>query len=136
MTREGKLCAICNRTNQTLRLCQNCKRDSANQGWSQGSRREILVDTQILPLVASCPAPTGRRLRPASRRTQQIFDLVREYSICVPLRNFGARRVHEPWVWRSRPLNLSEIAFLVGCSRQAVLKAVRNTLELSTVQRA
>jgi hypothetical protein len=129
-----ELCAVCDGTNQTMQLCKRCRQDPANADWSQGSRREVLIEPQLLPLVASYSAPAGRRLRPMSERTKQIFGLLRGYSICVPLRNFGVRRAHEHWVWRNRPLNFREIAFLVGCTKQAVVKTVRKTLDPAMAQ--
>lgn len=108
-----------------------------NADWSQGSRREeLLDDPSKMPLIASLSLPTGRRLRQVSERTIQIFGLVRDHTIRVPYRNLGQRREYEPWVWQSRPLNLSEIAFLVGCTRQAVLKTINKTLGLTHEKRA
>lgn len=138
-TRADVHCAICQYDPQTGRIgnastnvvCEECKAAEENQDWREPARRETVFDPALLPIMESYPTVSGRRLKPPPRRTRVIFALLREHSIRVPMRNVGVNRTVERWVWQSRPLNLSEIAFLVGCSRQAVLKTVNRALARS-----
>lgn len=122
-------CAVCDNDVNALRLCDACRADPANAGWSEGEPRE-------LPQLAVDAAP-GRRLadlgarplRPVHERTRQILQLVMVATIRTLVRPRGRRRYRDEWTWDSRPLSFEEVGWLVGCSRQAVRRVVRRALE-------
>lgn len=122
------LCAICDSTNQTTRLCAACRADPVNGGWSEGEPWELLEDVDAVTSDLSLGDLSGRRIRPDSSRKRAILRLVHGGTIRIAYTNRGPNRRNEPLVWRRRPLNLSEIAFLVGCSRQAVVKLLRKMI--------
>lgn len=135
-------CAICDNTNETLRLCERCRQDPANDGWSQGDelpeRRRVSaeqIDITNLP-PSSAFDFMGRKVRAVSVARQKALTLLYHFTIRVPYRNRGRGRLQQPWVWRSRPLNLSEVAWLVGISPQAVVQGVRFELEINQRQTA
>lgn len=136
-------CAICDNTNRTTRLCDTCRRDPSNDGWSEGedisfdrlASADSDVDVSSVPEENNIFALSGRRARRVTVARQMALVLIDQYKIRVPYRNRGPGRRRQPWVWRSRPLNLSEVAWLVGITPQAVVQAVRFELEIERNQR-
>lgn len=138
----GAPCAICDNTNDTLRLCERCREDPANADWSEGDelpeRRRVSaeqIDITNLP-PSSAFEFMGRKARVVSVARQKALTLLYHFMIRVPYRNRGRDRLRKPWIWRSRPLNLSEVAWLVGISPQAVVQGVRFELEINRGQTA
>jgi hypothetical protein len=121
-------CAICDETNRTMRLCAACRADPANEGWSEGEPAEHAGEVETLSTSLKLADLGGRRLRPEGDRKRVILQLVYRGAIREPYRNRGRARASVTWVWRTRALNLSEIAFLVGCTPQAVRKVVKKVL--------
>lgn len=128
------LCAICDATNATMRLCRKCRADPANAGWSERTQLADRVWIEGPPTdrgTGELGARTrlaemhDRRLRRLSVRTQQILQLVGLYQITDYVRPRGRARARSEWIQRKRPLHLTEVAFLVGVTPGAV----RNTLQ-------
>jgi hypothetical protein len=122
------VCAVCDKTNATMRLCDLCRRKPENAGWSQGA------DEQLTENIESF-APSGRlaelqdhALPHVGERTRVVLQLVYGANISIPYRPRGRERYRLEWRWESRPLSLSEIAHLVGCSREAVRRIIHRTI--------
>lgn len=133
-------CAICDNTNETLRLCDRCRQEPANAGWSEGDElpQHRRVSAEQVDLTNLPPSSAfdfmGRKARAVSVSRQAALTLLYHFTIRVPYRNRGRRRARMPWVWRSRPLNLSEVAWLVGITPQAVVQGVRFEMEINRTQ--
>jgi hypothetical protein len=121
-------CAICDGTNETTRLCDACRADPANEGWCEGEPAESSADVEAVAGDLRLGDLASRRLRPDSDRKRAILGLVHSGKIRVAVRNRGRNRRRQPWVWRTQPLSLAEIAFLVGCSPDLVAKVLRKAL--------
>lgn len=128
------LCAICDVTNATMRLCRKCRADPANAGWSERTQLADRVWIEGLPTdrgTGELGARTrvaemhDRRLRRLSVRTQQILQLVGMYQITVYVRPRGRARTRAEWIQQKRPLLLAEVAFLVGVTPSAVQNTLR-----------
>lgn len=122
-------CAICDGTNSHTRLCAVCRADPANADWIETDTASPsdtidaiapacnLADLQIKPLPA------------VSEMTRRVLLLVIRGRINERVRNRGANRTAEPWVWRERAMHLTEIALHLGCSKQLVSRIVRKNLK-------
>lgn len=122
------LCAICDETNQTTRLCDACRADPANDGWSECEPAELIEDVDSVVGDLRLGDLASRRIRTDGERKRAILQLIHGYTVRVAYRTSGRLRARSPWVWRRRALNLSEVAFLVGCTPQAVVKTIRKVL--------
>jgi hypothetical protein len=122
------LCAICDQTNETMRLCEGCRADPMNAGWSEGDPAQLVNDVETVAQSTRLSDLSGRRIRPDGDRKRAILGLVYHGRIREAYRNRGPGRNKQPWLWRWRALNLSEIAFLVDCSPQAVRKVLIRVL--------
>lgn len=135
-------CAICDSTNETLRLCDRCRQDPANADWSEGdelpeNRRVSAerVDVSNLP-PSSAFDFMGRKARTVTVARQKALTLLYHFTIRVPYRNrTRGRTLGVEWRWVSRPLNLSEVAWLVGITPQAVVQGIRFEMEMKHAQR-
>lgn len=130
------LCAICDNTNDTIRLCERCRQDPVNDGWSEGDelpeRRCVSADRVDITNVAVSSAFefAGQKARTVSVARQKALTLLYHFTIRIPYRSRSRGRLRGTWEWRSRPLNLSEVAWLVGVTPQAVVQGIRYELEL------
>lgn len=135
------LCAICDNTNATLRLCDTCRRDKANADWSEGEdladyERVSAEDVDFSRMNVGSVFDTGPKLKPVGVVHQKVLALLYHFTIRVPLRNRGqGRRRGKQWSWESRGLNLREVAWLVGIARQTAEWHVRSELQLRYAQR-
>ena len=121
-------CVVCDNEYSTRHLCEECQSDPANEGWSEAEPVERSGDIDATATTMRLSDLAGRRLRSDSDRTRAILQLVYSGSIRELYRNRGRARGRTAWVWRTRALNLSEIAFLVGCTPQAVRKVLQKAL--------
>jgi hypothetical protein len=154
-------CAICvvgdgdasrGGTNDTMRLCPTCRADPANSAWRNRPAREELdgaavtraavggrrlsEEIDIRRSQAAARRRRGRAPRPPNPRPQQVVTLLLDYTIREPRRPRGRHRALREWEWISRDLRLTEIAWLVGISVEAVrriLQRKRRALESPSV---
>jgi hypothetical protein len=125
-TELAPLCAICDSTNNTMRLCAKCRRSKYNKGWREGEENSY---EEIEELAAHHPRHAdmiGRRVREPSEIEKRALVLSTERMVIVHrhrwVRRNGAR-VREDYQ-RSEPLTVREIAFLVGCHPTQVQRAI------------
>jgi len=129
-------CAICDSSNQTVRLCDSCRADPANAGWNERGMYGESTATADACTTDDRPAEDSdargriaalhqRKLRPLGERTRQILQLVGFYQILDYRRPEGRRRATCEWIRERRPLHLAEVAFLVGVSTRSFLDTLR-----------
>jgi hypothetical protein len=124
------LCAICDRTLATQRLCADCRSDPINAEWDEGDEREHVgyIDEighargTLADLARTAP---GRRSAPGGLR-HRILELIATRTIQRPyfLRPHKYARA-VLLEWRSEPLSLHEVAYLLNTSVSHVCRTVR-----------
>lgn len=113
------LCAICDHTNETTRLCVDCREDPCNEGWSEDDAEHQLDPDRYASSAPRLADVIDRRARPPTELHRRIVSLLVLYQVQVAVRV----RVRLPsgarvWRWRAgrRALTFREVAHLVGCS--------------------
>ncbi len=136
------LCAICDKTNDTMRLCKRHRFEQRKLGipWFEGDDHEQVTDERGLIAAERAAMEHGdpawqqwadlrdRTAAPVPKRTMQILLLVQNHTIRVPYRPRGRARSKQEWAWRSRALHLAEVAALVGVKRQVADRILRRKL--------
>lgn len=116
------LCAICDHTNDTTRLCVDCREDPVNEGWTEDGDDEH-VDVALFPAGALRLADLQQqRPRAVSLLRRRVMELVADYTIRVAYRPRGRKRGQVAWEWRSRPLLVAEVAWLLDREPQNILR--------------
>lgn len=124
------ICAICDRTNRTTRLCKTCRRDPANKDWRQfeAAVASGTIDRIIGAARRFADLQANRTLRPSPVKEEAILRLLCEYSIQRPSDLRAPYTKHPRWVWQSDDLTYREIAHLVDSDERYVRKIVRKIL--------
>jgi hypothetical protein len=111
------LCAICDDTNATTKICNDCRKLPENDGWGETweqleASADQFADRDITTHLSDM---VNKRRRPVSSLVQAILDDIKtgteeHYQYVDPAgRRFGTRT-------RRRPLTVYEIAKRRGCS--------------------
>lgn len=119
------LCAICDATNATTRICPSCREDPANDGWTEQSDREE-SDAEIDRFAVGLAAlTTGRRLKAPTQLEQRIMLLLVR-GTCVPVERWTRAGHFRGAVLRyHRHMSYRAIAVEVGCAVSFVHKTKR-----------
>ena len=112
MTRH--LCAICDNTNETTRLCPKCRADPANEGWSE--EWEDIEFTGDVEAASVSPRNRGA-WQPSAPRT--LADVCTEPSLEERILGLLLDQAQAD-SRRRRRLTHAGIAEKLGCTRQAV----------------
>jgi AraC-like DNA-binding protein len=124
------LCAICHKTNETMRLCAKHRADPANVDWVERTTESDTDDLDEAMAIAGASERLSTIVGGARKLdTETAAEVVRLqlYGTVKRLRRRRNENGHllRGWEEREEPMSFQEIAKNAGCSESYVRKVLR-----------